>query len=96
MDADTSFLASGYNYSALGFDRLSPNQDDERELLDRLNAREAWARNRLQAGGTSATCSNFLSEQRRPEHVDVPVKHMSGYKLPESSPLKPSPFKPSP
>jgi hypothetical protein len=66
MDADTFFLASGYNYSALGSDRLSPNQDNERELLDRLNAREAWARDRLHAGGTSATCSNFLSEQRRP------------------------------
>jgi hypothetical protein len=95
MDADTSFLASGYNYSASGSDRLSLNQENERELLERLNAREAWARDRLQAGGTSATSSNFLSEQRRPEHVGVPGKHMSAYKLLDNSPFKHSPS-PSP
>ena len=96
MDADTSFLASGYNYSASGPDRPSMNQDDERELLKRLDAREAWARDGLRAGGTDPTCSNFLSEQRRSEHVGVPGKHMSDYRLPDNSPFKSPSFKHSP
>jgi len=96
MDADTSFLASGYNYSASGPDRPSMNQDDERELLKRLDAREAWARDGLRAGGTDPTCSNFLSEQRQSEHIGVPGKHMSDYRLPDNSPFKSPSFKHSP
>jgi len=88
MDVDTSFLASGYNYSTSRSNRLSLNQDNAR-------ARGAWALDRLKAGGTSATCSSFLSEQRRPAQVGVPGKHMSAYTQPDNSPFKHSPS-PSP